>query len=69
MFYLIGFTTESTGMNTFSGKRPRDKDMAYLSTPAYLRQIAGTERQPKGNDPMSKLILNPFPEKVFFLYI
>ncbi|XP_053385019.1 golgin subfamily A member 6-like protein 22 isoform X2 [Mercenaria mercenaria] len=49
-----GFTTESTGMNTFSGKRPRDKDMPYLSTPAYLRQMAGTERPPKSNDPMSK---------------
>ncbi|XP_060594862.1 IQ domain-containing protein E-like isoform X2 [Ruditapes philippinarum] len=49
-----GFTTESTGMNTFSGKRPRDKDMPYLSTPAYLRQMAGTERQHKANDPMSK---------------
>ncbi|XP_052764700.1 IQ domain-containing protein E-like isoform X2 [Mya arenaria] len=49
-----GFTTESTGMNTFNGKRPRDKDMPYLSTPSYLRQIAGTEKQGKMIDPTAK---------------
>jgi hypothetical protein len=25
-------------MNTFSGKRPREEDMAYLSTSVYMRQ-------------------------------
>lgn len=49
-----GISTESTGMNTFSGKRPRDKDMAYLSTPSYLRQMVGTEKSGKANDATAK---------------
>ncbi|KAL4240651.1 hypothetical protein ACF0H5_001442 [Mactra antiquata] len=49
-----GFTTESTGMNSFSGKRPRDKDMPYLSTSSYLRQLAGTEKPGKNSDPTAR---------------
>lgn len=45
-------------MNTFSGKRPRDRDMPYLSTPAYLRQLAGTEKPGKNSDPTSKITFN-----------
>ncbi|XP_052266999.1 IQ domain-containing protein E-like isoform X2 [Dreissena polymorpha] len=49
-----GFTTESIGMNTFGGKRPRDKDMPYLSTSAYLRQMAGSEKPSKQADAMAR---------------
>ncbi|CAC5356480.1 unnamed protein product [Mytilus coruscus] len=50
----IGRSTESTGMNTFSGKRPRDQDMAYLSTSAYMRQMMGAEKPQKYGDPTTK---------------
>lgn len=49
-----GISTESTGMNTFSGKRPRDRDMPYLSTPHHLRQMVGTEKAGRNNDPTTK---------------
>ena len=45
-------------MNTFSGKRPRDRDMPYLSTSSYLRQMVGTEKQGKGYDPTSEYFLS-----------
>ena len=44
-------------MNTFSGKRPRDKDMPYLSTSSYLRQMAGTEKPGKNMDPTGEAFL------------
>ncbi|XP_071131556.1 IQ domain-containing protein E-like isoform X1 [Mytilus edulis] len=50
----IGRSTESTGMNTFSGKRPREQDMAYLSTSAYMRQMMGAEKPQKYGDPTTK---------------
>lgn len=50
----IGRSTESIGMNTFSGKRPREQDMAYLSTSSYLRQMVGTEKPQKYGDPTTK---------------
>lgn len=50
----IGRSTESTGMNTFSGKRPREEDMAYLSTSVYMRQKAGIEKPQKYGDPTTK---------------
>lgn len=53
-FIFTGRSTESTGMNTFSGKRPREQDMAYLSTPSYLRQMAGTEKPHRYGDPTCK---------------
>lgn len=44
----FGRSTESTGMNTFSGlKKPKERDMPYLSTSSYLRQMVGTEKPRK----------------------
>ena len=38
-------------MNTFSGlKKTGDKNLAYLSTPHYLRQAVGVEKQGKNNN-------------------
>ncbi|XP_064616436.1 IQ domain-containing protein E-like [Liolophura sinensis] len=39
-----GISTESTGMNSFTGLKKDNKHLAYLSTPSYLRQLAGTEK-------------------------
>ncbi|XP_060071720.1 IQ domain-containing protein E-like [Ylistrum balloti] len=51
----IGRSTESTGMNTFSGlKKPKERDMPYLSTSSYLRQIVGTEKPKKHDNPTTK---------------
>ena len=55
MICLVGRSTESTGMNTFSGKRPREEDMAYLSTSVYMRQKAGIEKPQKYGDPTSMI--------------
>jgi len=41
-------------MSTFAGKRPRDTDMPYLSTPSYLRQKVGVEKPGKMSDPTGK---------------
>ncbi|XP_021351055.1 IQ domain-containing protein E-like isoform X2 [Mizuhopecten yessoensis] len=51
----IGRSTESTGMNTFSGlKKPKERDMPYLSTSSYLRQMVGTEKTKKYDNPTTK---------------
>ncbi|XP_033752568.1 IQ domain-containing protein E-like isoform X2 [Pecten maximus] len=51
----IGRSTESTGMNTFSGlKKPKERDMPYLSTSSYLRQMVGVEKTKKHDNPTTK---------------
>ncbi|KAL3877716.1 hypothetical protein ACJMK2_035381 [Sinanodonta woodiana] len=51
----IGFSTESTGMNTFSGlKRPNEMAIPYLSTSSFMRQMMGTEKGRKVEDPTVK---------------
>jgi len=54
LFLLTGRSTESTSTNTFSGlKKPREQDMAYLSTSSYLRQMVGTEKGKKHDNSTS----------------
>ncbi|KAK3580706.1 hypothetical protein CHS0354_005710 [Potamilus streckersoni] len=51
----IGISTESTGMNTFSGlKRPNEMAIPYLSTSSFMRQMMGTEKGRKMEDPTVK---------------
>ncbi|XP_074647702.1 uncharacterized protein LOC141903482 isoform X2 [Tubulanus polymorphus] len=46
-----GHSTESIGMNTFTGiRRPDEMNMAYLSTSHYLRQMKGTEKTPRNGN-------------------
>ncbi|KAK7507952.1 hypothetical protein BaRGS_00000917 [Batillaria attramentaria] len=47
-----GISTESTGMNTFSGlKKTNEKFYPYLSTSHYMRNVMGTEKQVRHEDP------------------
>ncbi|KAK3090919.1 hypothetical protein FSP39_015721 [Pinctada imbricata] len=51
----IGISTESTSMNSLSAMRKNnDMNMAYLSTSSYLRQMAGTEKPRKYENPATK---------------
>ncbi|XP_041362365.1 IQ domain-containing protein E-like isoform X3 [Gigantopelta aegis] len=46
---------DSSTMNTFSGlKKTGDKNLAYLSTPHYLRQVVGIEKTGKNNNVTAK---------------
>jgi hypothetical protein len=42
-----GRSTNSTRMNTFTGGRPDQGNMPYMSTSHYLRQMVGTEKGKK----------------------
>ncbi|XP_025100404.1 IQ domain-containing protein E-like isoform X2 [Pomacea canaliculata] len=50
-----GISTESTGMNTFTGlKKANEKYYPYMSTSHFMRQVMGTEKANRYDDPTVK---------------
>lgn len=55
--FILGLSTETNKSQSLTGlNRGNDRHYPYMSTPHYMRQMMGTERQLKGDDPTGKCV-------------